>query len=77
MDKQIIKIHENRRTRSIILDTMVLDEYRNYEKRITLFGITIWRRRFTHSLDYGKVVMKSKEIGFFKKSNNEETEKES
>lgn len=70
----MIKINETRKTRSFIAPSGdVYDEYRNYSKEIKLFGIVIWYKSFTHNINYLKSSMSENNmIGFKKTTNNEE-----
>jgi hypothetical protein len=73
----MLKIIDTKRTKTIIVGTALYDEYRKYEKHITLFGITLIKKTLIHNLGYTQALIQSKSIGFSKPHENEETEKES
>lgn len=71
---KMIRIHLRHRTRSIVVNSDVFDEYRKFEKHITFFGITVWKRDLIHNIEYTKVSPSDvNPIGFKKRQDNEET----
>lgn len=72
----MIKIYVRNNTRSIIINSDVFDEHRKGVKQITLFGITIWKRDFSHNIVYNKVSNSDVgPIGFKKRCDEETKEK--
>jgi hypothetical protein len=70
------RIIKTNTTSSILIGRDVYDEQRDFETRITLFGITLKKITLTHTIDYRQAITDTKSIGFVKsKTNVEKTEK--
>jgi hypothetical protein len=63
-----------KRTKTMLFtNNQVFDAYRNYERIVKLFGITIYHGRFNHHMEYNQAMLETKTIGFVKTNQNEET----